>query len=626
MIYIVNPDKEISLQIQTLQERFGRNNYPGTMLIDDAKVIIYTNPKDIIEQARQRPGAYHILLNDPNARKTSHTQEDLRRNGMNCMVSINDLYALMGEVEKGLTGQRINAVKTIEVVPPSAIKKTEAVMTSSLGYPETFEAVRSVLGELNPAANVKETIQRLSRKFDNGPVGVRTQFVKFAFEYLRSHPESLKHGYNGHAAPELQDRSFVNIVNRQPALEFQERQIEQSAVQDSAQVQGPGLEQQDIEQSEAYFQEMIDNQYLETEQEKEMDRLIQNAAEPLPASGQNKFLEKIPYVFNPDVDLSQYIQTVTSDGKVQINGLVNDHIIGTSPAVVNMLFQISRLIKFRQEDILVLGENGSGKDLVLKVIGENSFKVGKGLNTSDKEKKIPQPLEIINIGAESDELFRSALMGHEKGAFTDAKESRKGYLRNNANSNLAIDEIGDVSPANQSTLLRVIQNREGIAVGADKPYNFDKRLFFATNKDLSNLRDDLRQRLSQGIIQVPPLRDRPEDIPLLVGYFLNKANTDYPSEKKGISAQAVKLLNHSDLKWPGNVRELQTTVMRAFMMDISNEITEKSIRASIKASEYEPQTSKLKQNYQALQEINAQYEYEVIDQTATKKEISQQLT
>jgi transcriptional regulator with PAS, ATPase and Fis domain len=717
MISIVNPDHDISLQLETLKGRFGADQLFIDDKLQEAKVIIYTNPKDIIERARQHPGAFHILLRENNNRRSTITLEDLKRNGMNSLVGVNDLHALVDEVEKGLKGNNKIEARTPEVVPSTSIQKPSSSVISTLGYPETFESVRAVLGELNPAADVKETIKTLSRKFDNGPLGVRTEFVKHAFKYLREHPETLKNGYNGHPAPELADKSFINIINRQPKFEFPEsgrhvfttqnweqlleavkvsfpdayiennpkspfpgKSIElgisevtvllivknnpqgvefgyhvDSAMSEKAhyklmeemiasrdlkkafniaieycninnitvvpdQVQGQELEPSRKDQEE-YFQHLIDVQYAEGEKNKQMDALIQYAAEPMPL--ENKKV-KIPYSFNPDVDLTDHINSITEDGKVQINGLVNNHIIGTSPAVVNMLFQLSRVIKFPQQDILVLGENGSGKDLVMKVIGENSFKYGTSLKEGSH--KIAQPLEVINIGAESDELFRSALMGHEKGAFTDAKESRKGYLRSNANANLAIDEIGDVSLANQSTLLRVIQNREGIAVGADKPYNFDKRLIFATNKDLSNLRDDLRQRLSQGIIQVPPLRDRKEDIQLLTGFILNKANTDYPAEKKNISAGAVKLLNNAAMEWPGNVRELQTTVMRAFMMDVTSEISEKSILASIKASMYEPQTSKLKHNYQALESLEQKIEYEVVDQAPSHKEISHQMT
>ena len=616
MITIVNADQDLSLQLQTLKERFGPNKILGEESILDARVILYTRPQDIIERARQYPKAYHVLIRDNAAKKSAITQEDLKRNGMDSMVSINDMFSLMNEVEKGLKGVKIVEEKKIEVVPPSSIQKNETSIVQALGYPETFEEVRNVLAELNPAASVKEAIQKLGRKYDNSPTGVRTHFVKHAFEYLRNNPEVLKNGYDGHPAPALQDRSYINIIKRQQEMKFDDAQAKVNTDQ------GPGLEQGPQHGEEQYFQEIIDKQYQELEDIRKQDALIKNSTEPMPENKSGK--QAIPYAFDPDVDLRDHIEKITDDGKVQIKGLVNNHIIGTSPAVVNMLFQLSRVVKFPQQDILVLGENGAGKDLVMKVIGENCFKTGTGLDKV--EKRISQPLEVINIGAESDELFRSALMGHEKGAFTDAKEKRLGYLRSNPNANLAIDEIGDVSQANQSTLLRVIQNREGIAVGADKPYNFDKRLIFATNKDLSALRVDLRQRLSQGIIMVPPLRDRKEDIPLLVGFILNQANKDYPSEKKSSSTKAIDLLKNPKMEWPGNVRELQTTVMRAFMMELSNTISEKSVQASIKASRYEPQTANLKQNYQVLESIKpAEFEYEVVGESSGHALASQKI-
>jgi transcriptional regulator with PAS, ATPase and Fis domain len=216
-------------------------------------------------------------------------------------------------------------------------------------------------------------------------------------------------------------------------------------------------------------------------------------------------------------------------------------------------------------NVLILGENGTGKELVARAIHRKSDR---------------QNMSFINVdlGAISQTLFESELFGHAKGAFTDAKEDKPGRFEIASDGTLFLDEIGNLSLNLQSKLLSVIQNRYINRVGSNKNIDINIRLICATNKDLYKMvedgefRQDLLYRINTVEINLPPLRNRKEDIPLLSSKFLKKFSNKYNKSTLKISDKANRAL--LDYNWPGNIRELQHVVERAVIMAEDKIITE----------------------------------------------------
>jgi DNA-binding NtrC family response regulator len=210
-----------------------------------------------------------------------------------------------------------------------------------------------------------------------------------------------------------------------------------------------------------------------------------------------------------------------------------------------------------QANILVLGESGTGKELIAGAVHANSPRRKRRFLS-------------INCAALSDTLLESQLFGHVRGAFTGAVVNQKGLMEEADGGTLFLDEIGDVSPAVQAKLLRVIQERDFIPVGATRPKSVDIRFVAATNKDLEKevregrFREDLYYRLNVITIQIPPLRERPDDILPLAEHFLNKYSRRIGKEVRGIAPQARQLLR--EYRWPGNVRELENVMERAVIL------------------------------------------------------------
>jgi len=213
--------------------------------------------------------------------------------------------------------------------------------------------------------------------------------------------------------------------------------------------------------------------------------------------------------------------------------------------------------------ILLMGESGTGKELIAKAIHFESDRA-KG------------PFVAINCAAIPENLLEAELFGYEKGAFTGALVSKPGKFELANGGTIFLDEIGDMSLSLQAKLLRVIQEKVFERIGGTKPIKVDVRIIAATNKDLENMvkegsfREDLYYRLNVIPIFLPPLRERREDIPLLIDHFLKKFNKEY-GKNLGISDEAVKaLINYS---WPGNVRELENTIERLVVLTEGEEIT-----------------------------------------------------
>jgi DNA-binding NtrC family response regulator len=245
--------------------------------------------------------------------------------------------------------------------------------------------------------------------------------------------------------------------------------------------------------------------------------------------------------------------------KKEINKGGEKIVLGASPTMINVM-NIVRKVAGTDANVLLTGENGTGKELVAREIHNLSKRAG-------------ELMVSVDMGSITETLFESELFGHVKGAFTDAREDRKGKFEIAQNGTLFLDEIGNLSLQSQSKLLSVLQNRYVVRVGSNKQIPVNIRLVCATNCDLMQMvregmfREDLLYRINTIMIEVPPLRDRVDDIPILANYFLKVHNERYDKGVLKISTHALeKLANHN---WPGNVRELQHSIEKAVIMSDS---------------------------------------------------------
>jgi len=211
-------------------------------------------------------------------------------------------------------------------------------------------------------------------------------------------------------------------------------------------------------------------------------------------------------------------------------------------------------------NVLILGENGTGKELVAREVHQKSTRAGK-------------PFIKVDLGAISETLFESELFGHAKGAFTDAKEEKVGRFEIANGGTLFLDEIGNLTLGMQAKILTAIQNRQIHRVGSSSAVDLDIRLICATNKDLyhevevQNFRQDLLYRINTVEVHVPPLRERERDIPYLVNHFIKLFSAKY--QKSNLKIEEQELLKLVSYPWPGNVRELQHAVERAVILSES---------------------------------------------------------
>ncbi|HBH24505.1 MAG TPA: sigma-54-dependent Fis family transcriptional regulator [Cytophagales bacterium] len=231
-------------------------------------------------------------------------------------------------------------------------------------------------------------------------------------------------------------------------------------------------------------------------------------------------------------------------------------IIGNSTAIQEV-FDVIEKVAGTDANVLILGENGTGKELVARALHQQS-------------RRNDNVFIGVDMGAITESLFESELFGHKKGSFTDAKDDRAGRFEVANNGTLFLDEIGNLSLPLQSKLLTVLQSREVTRIGSNKPIPIDIRLICATNMPIydmvadNSFRQDLLYRINTVEIHLPPLRDRQEDIPLLAGHFVNDYCKKYRKTSKTLSASGIKRLQK--YSWPGNIRELQHAIERAVIM------------------------------------------------------------
>ncbi|NOY61408.1 MAG: sigma-54-dependent Fis family transcriptional regulator [Calditrichaeota bacterium] len=249
-----------------------------------------------------------------------------------------------------------------------------------------------------------------------------------------------------------------------------------------------------------------------------------------------------------------------------------DHIIGKSPAIKQTINLARKIASSEASTILLLGESGTGKDLFARVIHNESSRGN-------------MPFVTINCASLPENLLESELFGHEKGAFTDAKKQKKGLFEVADGGTVYLDEIGEMNPALQAKLLGIIENKSSRRLGGTKDFNIDVRIIAATNKNLEQalkdeiFREDLYYRLKVFQLTLPPLRERKEDIPILIQNFIDYFNFNFRKNIKGISPEAEELMK--SYGWPGNVREMRNVIERAIILETSDIIQVDTIPVEI---------------------------------------------
>jgi two-component system response regulator HydG len=250
-------------------------------------------------------------------------------------------------------------------------------------------------------------------------------------------------------------------------------------------------------------------------------------------------------------------------------------IIGQSTAIKEVFALIDKVAK-TDANILILGENGTGKELVARAIHQKSLRKDSSF-------------VAVDMGAITETLFESELFGHKKGAFTDAREDRPGRFELANGGTLFLDEIGNLSMGLQSKLLSALQSRQVTRVGSNQPAEVDIRLICATNMPLHQMvkegkfRQDLLYRINTVELHIPPLSERVDDIPMLANHFLNHYSKKYRKEVLSISPEAMTKLKK--YPWPGNVRELQHAIERALIMADSPALQESDFLFSRKSND-----------------------------------------
>ena len=288
-------------------------------------------------------------------------------------------------------------------------------------------------------------------------------------------------------------------------------------------------------------------------------------------------------------------------------------ILGRSPAITSMLSMI-RTVAPTEATVLITGESGTGKELVARALHAQSLRKD-------------EPLVTVNCAALAETLLESELFGHEKGAFTGADKRREGRFKQADRGTLFLDEIGEMPIGVQAKLLRALQQGEIQRVGSDKSEHVDVRVIAATNRDLRKeveerrFREDLYFRLNVISLEVPPLRQRKEDIPLLAAHFLSHYAERNHKNVKGFSAQCMDMLLHYD--WPGNVRELLNAVERAVILCTGEYVTGPELPVNIAklAAEAMPKSSEVSSSLAGLplEEVERRAIEETLRETGDNK-------
>ncbi len=298
------------------------------------------------------------------------------------------------------------------------------------------------------------------------------------------------------------------------------------------------------------------------------------------------------------VDRTNYLAQILEE-RDRLAGMV-----GKSQSMQD-LFRLIEKVAPTDSTVLILGESGTGKELVARAIHEHSQR---------KEEKFM----AINCGALPRELIESELFGHEKGAFSGAHQRKIGLFEAADNGTLFLDEIGDLPMELQVKILRVLEQQEVRKIGSVKSQEIDVRVIAATNRDLKEdinagkFREDLFYRLSIMDIQLPPLRERNEDIPLLAENFITKFNQKMNKSVEGITPEAIKIL--MEYHWPGNVRELENTIQRCMILRESGMIDADDLPKTLLPPAKDEPSFFLNPNHLSFQKAREAFEHRYLDE------------
>ena len=291
------------------------------------------------------------------------------------------------------------------------------------------------------------------------------------------------------------------------------------------------------------------------------------------------------------------LMSETKTLKRKVSKFKTQEIIGKSGPISKIIETIDRVAP-TEARVLITGDNGTGKELVARWVHEKSARAGG-------------PIVEVNCAAIPSELIESELFGHEKGSFTGAIKQKIGKFEQANGGTIFLDEIGDMSLSAQAKVLRALQENRISRVGGDKEIKVDVRVVAATNKDLRSaisrgkFREDLYHRLAVIIIQVPPLNERRDDIPLLVDHFNSMICNEYGVAPKTIEPEAIMALQA--VNWTGNIRELRNVVERLIILS-QDKITHEDVKSFVVASSVQ-NSSKLKDIFDKFQSIDDLHEF-----------------
>lgn len=346
-------------------------------------------------------------------------------------------------------------------------------------------------------------------------------------------------------------------------------------------------------------------------------------------SGASEYINK-PFSFE---EIHLLLENIKSKFKInnelqvlrrqQKDTITFDHIVGKSHAIKQIIQLSKKIAKTNATTVLLLGESGTGKDLFAKAIHNESARKNK-------------PFVTINCASLPENLLESELFGYEKGAFTDAKQMKKGLFEIAEGGTVFLDEIGEINHSTQVKLLGVLENRTIRRVGGTVNIPVEIRVIAATNKNLKKsieeklFREDLFYRLQVFQITLPPLRDHKEDIPYLIDYFINHYNIQFRKKVEGIDKTSLE--NLESYSWPGNIRELRNVIERAVILEShallqSDSLPTEIVKIHEKKNNYPSQTNTLftVANFELPEEGISLYELErkVIEQALRKAENNQ---
>ena len=290
-------------------------------------------------------------------------------------------------------------------------------------------------------------------------------------------------------------------------------------------------------------------------------------------------------------------------------------LIGKSP-LMQKIYDVIEKISDSSGNVLITGESGTGKELVAKAIHYNGVRKGG-------------PFIAVNCAAIPETLLESELFGYKKGAFTDARSDKRGLLFEANEGTLFLDEIAEMPPTLQAKLLRVIEEREVRPLGDTSSYPIDVRIISTANRDIKLLieegqfREDLYYRLKVIDIELPSLRKRREDIPLLIQHFINKFNRDLKKKTSGISEDALKIL--LNYLWPGNVRELENVIQRAITLSQQEVILLEDLPIPMTQGEDENLFEKALQEEYSVDQLEKEYIRKVLIKVGGNKSRAAQI-